>query len=164
MRLIKCHLKNNWMVPESLEKGDPYPKVTSPSLKVVFQLICTRWHWPQIDLFAVRFNNKLLQFVSPVPDPLAWAVNALSLPWEDLDSYAFSLVAILSRVVEKCQDWPNMLSFQNLVIMSCLIPLCLPKLLSQPFSGIHRRNLQNLNLHAWLFVPRVSSSNVFLRQ
>ena len=32
---------------------------------------------PQIDLFATRFNNKLLLFVSPVPDPLATAVDAL---------------------------------------------------------------------------------------
>ena len=39
-------------------------------LPEVFQLICTRWHQPQIDLFATRFNNKLPHFVSPVPDPL----------------------------------------------------------------------------------------------
>ena len=41
---------------------------------------------PQIDLFATRLNNKLPLFVSPVPDPLATAVDALSLAWEDLDS------------------------------------------------------------------------------
>ena len=35
----------------------------------------------QIDLFAMRFNNKLPLFVSPVPDPLATAVDALSQPW-----------------------------------------------------------------------------------
>ena len=45
----------------------------------VFQAICSRWHQPQVDLFATRFNNKLPQFVSPVPDPQAWAVDALSL-------------------------------------------------------------------------------------
>ena len=32
------------------------------------------------------------------PDPLAWAVHALSLPWKDLDPYAFSPVAILGKV------------------------------------------------------------------
>ena len=36
---------------------------------------------PKIDLFATRFNNKLPLFVSPVPDPLATAVDALSRPW-----------------------------------------------------------------------------------
>ena len=35
----------------------------------------------QIDLFAMRFNNKLPLFVSPVPDPLATAVDTLSMPW-----------------------------------------------------------------------------------
>ena len=35
----------------------------------------------QIDLFARRFNNKLPLFVSPVPDPLATAVDTLSMPW-----------------------------------------------------------------------------------
>ena len=72
----------------------------------VFQAVCSRWHLPQVDLFATRFNNKLPQFVSPVPDPQAWAVDALSLSWEDLDPYAFPPAAILGKVVEKLQDYP----------------------------------------------------------
>ena len=67
----------------------------------VFKAICNRWHRPQVDLFATRFNNKLPQFVSPVPDPQAWAVDALSLSWEGLDPYAFPPAAILGKVVEK---------------------------------------------------------------
>ena len=66
----------------------------------VFQAVCARWHQPKVDLFATRFNNKLPQFVSPVPDPQAWAVDALSLSWEDLDPYAFPPAAILGKVVE----------------------------------------------------------------
>ena len=31
-----------------------------------------------MNLFGTRFNNELPQFVSPVPDPLAWAMDALS--------------------------------------------------------------------------------------
>ena len=53
-------------------------------LPEVFQTICSKWYRPRIDLFATRFNNKLPLFVSPVPEPLASAVEALSLPWEDL--------------------------------------------------------------------------------
>ena len=134
-------------------------------LPEVFQAICSRWHQPQIDLFAMRFNNKLPQFVSPVPDSLAVAVDALSLPWENLDAYAFPPVAILGKVVERLQDspckriiliapgWPNMPWFWDLVIMSSQIPLSLPNLpnlLTQPFNQIPHRNLTNLNLHAWL--------------
>ena len=53
-----------------------------------------------------RFNNKLPLFLSPVPYPLTTAVDSLSLPWEDLDTYAFPPAAILGKVVEKVQDSP----------------------------------------------------------
>ena len=143
-------------------------------LQEVFQTICSRWHRPQIDLFATRLNNKLPQFVSPVPDSLAVAVDALSLQWEDLDAYAFPPAAILGKVVEKLQDspckriiliapgWPNMPWFWDLVTMSSHIPLSLPNLLTQPFNQIPHRNLTNLNLHAWLLEPQQSRSNVSL--
>ena len=70
----------------------------------VFQAICSRWHQPQVDLFATRFSNKVPQFVSPVPEPQAWAVDTLSLSWEGLDPYAFPPAAILGKMVEKVQD------------------------------------------------------------
>ena len=78
--------------------------------------------------------------MSPVPDPLAIAVDALSLPCEDLDAYTFPPAAILGKVVEKLQDspckriiliapgWPNMPWFGDLVAMSSQIPLSLPNL------------------------------------
>ena len=145
----------------------------------VFQVICSWWHQPQVDLFATRFNNKLPQFVSPVPDPQAWAVDALSLSWEKLDPYAFPPAAILGKVVEKLQDYPfnriiliapgspNMSWFWDLVAMSSQIPLCLPNLpnlVSQPFNQTLHRNLSNLNLHAWLIEPQQSRSRDSLRQ
>ena len=145
----------------------------------VFQAICSRWHQPQVDLFSTRFNNKLPQFVSPVPDPQAWAFDALSLSWEDVDPYTFPPAAILGKVVEKLQDypcnriiliapgWPNMPWFWDLVAMSSQIPLCLPNipnLVSQPFNQVLHRNLSNLNLHAWLLEPQQSRSRASLRQ
>ena len=73
--------------------------------------------------------------VTPLPDPLASAVDALSLPWEDLDAYALPPAAILGKVLEKWQDspckriiliapgWPNMPNwFWDLVAMSSQIP------------------------------------------
>ena len=145
----------------------------------VFQSLCRRWHQPQIDLFATRFNYKLPQFVSPIPDPLAVAVDALTLPWEDLDAYAFPPTAILGKVVEKLLDtpckrlillapgWPNMPWFWDLVAMSSQVPLSLPQLpnlLTQPFNQIPHRNLTNLNLHAWLLEPQQSRSRASLKQ
>ena len=139
----------------------------------VFQATCS------LDMFATRFNNKLPQFVSLVLDPQAWAVDALSLSWEDLDLYAFPTAAILGKGVEKLQDypcnriiviapgWPNMPWFWDLVAMSSQIPLCLlnlPNLVTQPFNQTLHRNLSNLNLHAWLLEPQQSRSRASLRQ
>ena len=113
-------------------------------------------------------SNGLPHFVSPVPDLLAWAVDALSLSREGLDPYAFPPVAILGKMVEKLQDyscskiiliapgWPNMPWFWDQVAMSRHILLCLPhlpNLLTQPFNQTLHRNLLNLNLHAWLLEP-----------
>ena len=145
----------------------------------VFQSLCSKWHRPQIDLFATRFNHKLPLFVSPVPDTLALAVDALTLPWEDLDAYAFPPTAILGKVVEKLLDspckkliliapgWPNMPWFWDLVTMSSQIPLSLPNrpnLLTQPFNQIPHRNLISLNLHAWLLEPQKSGNRASLKQ
>ena len=91
------------------------PTVTNPDLNVVgsrlgqiiqmewfllpevFQLIHTRWNQSHRDLFVTSFNNKLPHFVSPLPDFLAWAVDALSLPWEDLDPYVFTPMPFWER-------------------------------------------------------------------
>ena len=54
-----------------------------------FDLLCQTWHYPRVDMFATRYNCKLVQFVSPIPDPKAWSVDALTLSWEDLDMYLF---------------------------------------------------------------------------
>ena len=44
-------------------------------------------------------QNGLFLQRSSVPDPLARAVDALSLPWEDLDPYTFPPVAILGKLL-----------------------------------------------------------------
>ena len=133
----------------------------------VFRLF-SKWALPQLDLFATRFNHKLPSFVSPVPDPTAWAVDALSISWETLDVYAFPPVALLNQVVSKVMDqgchrmvliapgWPNVAWFWDLVALSTQIPFQLPllrDLVTQPVNGLLHRNLTNLNLHAWLLEP-----------
>ena len=32
-----------------------------------FDLLCQTWHYPRVDMFATRYNCKLVQFVSPIP-------------------------------------------------------------------------------------------------
>ena len=110
------------MIADKLSRLGQTFQIEWSLLPEVFQLICSQWHQPQIDLFATRFNN---------------------LPWEDLEPYDFSLVAILGKVVEKLQDypfrriiliapgWPNMPRFCDLVAMSSQIPWAYPTCPSQ---------------------------------
>ena len=100
----------------------------------VFNRLCSNWG----QLFATRFNHKLPKFVSPVPDSTAWAVDALSLPWSNLDVYAFPPVSLLSQVTSKLVNqgfhrmiliapgWPNMPWFWDLISLSSQIPFSLP--------------------------------------
>ena len=83
------------VVADKLSRLDQNIQTEWSLLPEVFQAICNRWQQPQIDLFATRFNNKLAQFVSPVLDPMAWAVG---LPVQDNHSDC-SRVAQLTLVL-----------------------------------------------------------------
>ena len=146
----------------------------------VFNLLSQTWHRPQVDMFATRYNYKLAKYVSPVPDPNAWAVNTLTVSWESLDMYVFPPVSLLGKVVSKLADhlykrviliapgWPNISWFWDLLVeLSSQIPLCLPNhpdLVTQPYNKARHRDLTNLNLHAWLLEPRQSRSKASLVQ
>ena len=129
----------------------------------VFNLLCSRWAPPQVDLFATRYNYKLPKFVSPVPDSKAWAVDALSLTWQNLDVYAFPPVSLLNQVISKVVDqgclrmiliapgWPNMPWFWDLVNLSVQNPFSLPlqkDLVTQPFNGLPHEISQ-----IWICMP-----------
>ena len=73
-------------------------------LQEVFDHLFARWHTPQVDVFAIRFNHKLLKIVSTVPDHKAWEVDELSLHWEELGVCAFLPVGILCQVVTTYLD------------------------------------------------------------
>ena len=70
----------------------------------VFDGIGQEFGLPHLDLFASRANNKPLLYVSPVPDPLAWKQDALHLPWNHLDMYAFPLFALLRQVISQVME------------------------------------------------------------
>ena len=114
----------------------------------------------------VQLENSL--FMSPVPDKEAWAVDTLSISWDDMEGYAFPPTSQIVNVINKilshnCRriiviapDWPYMSWFWDLVNLSTQIPLCLPyqpNLLTQLFNRSLCSDLLNLNLHAWFLEP-----------
>ena len=73
---------------------------------------------PTIDLFATRINTQLEKFVSYRPDPNAFAINAFTLDWGNLDFYAFPPFSCIASCLQKIHhdkasgvmivpDWPN---------------------------------------------------------
>jgi ribonuclease HI len=130
----------------------------------IFQDICQIHGAPMIDLFATRFNNKLPLFVSPVPDPKALAVDAMSMDWARRNCYAFPPTACIPQVLRKLLEapgcrlmlvapyWPTKTWFLELRQRSLYPPVPLPQvwyLLKQPRINQFHQNLRVLNLHVW---------------
>ena len=61
---------------------------------------------PHINLFATHLNHKLPLYVSPVPDPKAWDIDALNINWTGLTAYSYPLTALLHRVIKKNRAMP----------------------------------------------------------
>jgi len=57
-----------------------------------------------VDLFATRLNTQLDRFVSWMPDPFTAATDALSLPWQNLQGYAFPPFCLIGRCLRKVQQ------------------------------------------------------------
>lgn len=132
-----------------------------------FQRLCRTWGTPEIDIFATRFNHLLPAYISPMPDPDALAIDALSHPWGGKYLYAFPPVALLSKVVQKIARekpkmmliapwWPRQPWLPELQRWSIQTPKPLPQvpyLLRQTHSRMYNQALGTLNLHAFLIQP-----------
>ena len=122
------------------------------------------WGRPHVDMFATRHNHKLPTFVSPVPDPMAYNVNAMNMDWDNMFVYAYPPTAILSQVLQKIKQhnckviliapfWPKQAWFPHILNNLIDHPRRIPpwvRLLKQPRTNIYHDNPQLMNLHAWL--------------
>ena len=114
-----------------------------------------------IDLFATDLNHKLPVYVSPCPDPKAWAVDALSVSWTGMAAYAFPPFPLLPKVLLKIREdkanvilvapwWPQR-SWTSLLLdlvrdFPRVLPLW-PKLLKQPRQDRFHEAVASLHLH-----------------
>ena len=73
------------------------------NVEQVFRWVCNILGTPHIDLFATRHNNQLPVYVSPVLDPQAHGVDALSIPWEGMLAYAYPPTALNPWVLQRFQ-------------------------------------------------------------
>ena len=148
-------------------------------LHSVFEALCMAWDTPNLDLFATRLNNRLPVFVSPMADPLAVDVDAMSMSWRGMYAYAFPPFVMLGRVLEKvfkdhpCEmilvapKWPNQSWHARLLELLVDSPLVLPlreDLLFQPHNHLRHRSLPAVCLHAWRLSSDLSKREAFRRQ
>ena len=120
-------------------------------------------HFPNVDLFATRFNHRLPLYVSPVQDYKALAIDALSMDWNHLHAYAFPPFILIPAVLEKIRQhqcrivliapfWPQQQWFSELLLLLVSAPIRLPlipRLLTQSKGRFVHQNLPILDLHAW---------------
>ena len=99
----------------------------------VFQML----NFPNVDLFATRFNHRLPLYVSPVQDYKALAIDALSMDWNHLHAYAFPPFILIPAVLEKIRQhqcrivliapfWPQQQWFSELLLLLVSAPIRLP--------------------------------------
>lgn len=137
----------------------------------LFQVLGT----PMIDLFASEANHKVEMFCSWIPSPYAWAIDALSVPWQNMDAYAFPPISLIPKVLQhmkkfRCQliliapQWPRRHWYTDLLQMLVAPPMRLPMiedLLYQPRTKIVHPNPQVFNLAAWPLSTDLSKIKAF---
>ena len=62
------------------------------------------WGPPVVDMFGTGSNSRLPQFMSPIPEPRALAVDALSQDWQGRSMYMFPPFPLLSKVIQKLRS------------------------------------------------------------
>jgi hypothetical protein len=102
IRLVVRHIPGRLNVlADSLSRSLAPVNIEWELHQAVFQSIVLHWGKPKIDLFATNLNFKVTTFVSPVPDPRAYAVDAMILSWEGMFAYAFPPFRFLAPVLHK---------------------------------------------------------------
>ena len=146
--------------------------------QAIVEAIKQVWETPHIDLFATKLNHRLPLYMSPVQDPGAVAVDALSQDWTGMVGYAFPPFALIPQVLNKIEQqrcviyliapcWPRQAHFPLLMDLLVDIPLKIPamyNLLSMPRSPILHPDVPSLNLHVFKLSSLVCLKEDFLKR
>jgi len=138
-----------------------------------FNLVEKKFGPFDIDLFASAINTKCDLYVSWLPDPASWAIDAFTLSWNSFYFYAFPPFILVIRALRKIVNekatgvlvvpwWPSQPWFPLFIRLLISKPLILPpshSLLSSPFREPHPK-WRNLSL----IVGKLSGRHSNLRQ
>ena len=170
----KSHLLNSWMVSiaillvqrnlflepnhiagrlnsiaDALSRPNPIPTEWTLD-KSSFQHILLHFPHLQVDLFATRLNHQLPMFVSPLPDHLAIAQDAMVVDWNKWQSiYLFPPVNLLRQVLVKLK------SFKGLAVVVA------PEWRKSPWFPLLQNLCWKFPLHNPLLFQRVSNKTFY---
>ena len=83
--------------PISSEPANTNRVVPTPEIvRRIFRV----WGTPEVDMFATLSNSHLPRFMSPIPEPRALAVDALSQDWQGKSMYMFPPFPLLNKVMQ----------------------------------------------------------------
>ena len=162
--LVPRHIpgKRN-ILAHALSRSNKLVSTEWPLHHDIVSAIRERWDSPTIDLFATKMNFRLPLYMSPLPDPAAVAVDALAVPWDGLNAYAFPPTPLLQAVLNKvaisqlrlcliAPCWPNQAWFPSLMELLMDHPRRIPPwdhLLWHPIGRVFHDSPGSYRLHAW---------------
>ena len=133
------HIPGLNMISDHLSRpNQPIPTEWSLHPEIV-KRIFRLWGTPEVDMFATVSNSHLPRFMSPLPEPRAQAVDALSQDWQGRSVYMFPPFPLLNKVIQKLRStkaaevvliapwWPSQSWFPH------LLRLCVEHLLAFPY-------------------------------
>lgn len=145
--------------------------------KSVVQKIFLKLGSPKIDLFASIHNKQTQIFCTWFPHNQAYALDALSIPWQNLFGYAYPPICLIPKILQhmsqyRCQilliapHWPRRPWYPDLLKLLVDYPLKIPignNLLHQPESRIYHPNPEIFNLTVWPLSTDSLKREAFLR-
>ena len=159
-----CHIPDNINVlADRLSRIDKIVETEWALDQSIANSIFQMFNYPNLDLFATRFNHKLPLYVSPVLDNHAFPIHTFSMSWNHLHAYAFPPTIMIPSVLNKIRQslcrivfiaplWPQQTWFSEVLHLLVSAPVHLPlfpDLLTQAKGKFQHQNLPALNLHAW---------------
>ena len=175
MLLKAAHIagKKN-ILADRLSRFKVQPTEWTLNKKIVLKLF-TIWEVPHIDLFA---SHQTQVYCLWNPDHLAYAIDALTIPWNNMFAYAYPPICLIPKILQHmtkyiCQliliapHWPRRHWFPNLLKLIADFPRKFPvreDLQHQPKSNILHPNPALFNLAAWLLSTNTLKRKVFLNK